>query len=276
MKSLGIARVKLQFLSFPDPIRPLDAQNVEQIKRIYRLEGCRQEQTEHYIPAIVNTESLAAATRQAKVSVYSLSSTISQLDFPEAPLHCAHGQHRIAAAIQFLPSDDQWWIVTLYSQDIKGDDVPQLRESFPNSKQYSDGEIFRQILRYQRLGQLEHEQHWWSMLSKSKSRDATQLFKHTQFVTVFNSMLDIAGLWPDIQLGTFNRLLTLGCDEEILRYMGHIQQFWLQLTDLKYIDYKTVQALKLRAPAIRRKIICTYTTTQWKDEYSVAPLISVI
>ena len=37
---------------------------------------------------------------------------------PDMQITCLHDQHHLTAAHQFLSSDDKWWIVSLYNDDM--------------------------------------------------------------------------------------------------------------------------------------------------------------
>ncbi|KAG0640520.1 hypothetical protein HOY80DRAFT_865849, partial [Tuber brumale] len=68
-----------------------------------------------------------------------------------------------------------------------------------------------------------------------------------------NSLLHSPGLWHSMQLGTLHRLLTMRCDEAVVRYLEHIGNIltyiWLDRRELiASTDCRTVGMLQLRAP----------------------------
>jgi hypothetical protein len=120
----GRARVPLEFLHFSEHSpRDLDQGNVERLMGVYRDEGVKRLQYEHYIPAVVGKDDLLSAVHLSGLSlVHLLNSSHGnppRLTFPEGfRLRCLHGKHRVEAAklSARLQGQDRWWTVTLYSE----------------------------------------------------------------------------------------------------------------------------------------------------------------
>jgi hypothetical protein len=101
-------------------------------------------------------------------------------------------------------------------------------ESYAHEQSYTDGTIFRNIRMYHQAGNQSEERKWWARLTDGKKKDLRQLILSDKYngvsceshqdasdsiIRVFDEMLDIAGLWPPIQLGTLHRLHGLRCRE---------------------------------------------------------------
>ncbi|CAG8981747.1 hypothetical protein HYALB_00013360 [Hymenoscyphus albidus] len=57
----GTARIAIKHLTFPYPSRQIDRKIIEQLLRDFKGEGCRPEEPDHRIPAIVDDSVLEAA-----------------------------------------------------------------------------------------------------------------------------------------------------------------------------------------------------------------------
>lgn len=117
----GTARVRLSQLLFLDPIRPIDIKIVKALKRDFKAEGCLQHEVDCSIPAIIDDVSLTSALATFNVSAGSFKATSTshpaKFELPSnLQLKCLHGQHRIIAATEYLPSGDRWWLVDIYGE----------------------------------------------------------------------------------------------------------------------------------------------------------------
>ena len=115
----GTARVQLASLAFRDRVSQIDSKNVDRLKRAFSLEGCLRLEPEHHIPAVVNDDTFQAVIDNAKVNPEQLkgawATRLVELSFPDSsPLECLHGQHRVAAAEQYLCASDRWWVVDFF------------------------------------------------------------------------------------------------------------------------------------------------------------------
>lgn len=116
---LGKARIGIYQLTFAlDGIyeaRPLDTKNVARLVKTFEMEGCSRLDPDHHVPALISRIALSNAFPRVN------SSGACKENFDDIPnivvdepLVCLHGQHRLAAAAQFLEPEDKWWIVDLY------------------------------------------------------------------------------------------------------------------------------------------------------------------
>ena len=116
-KARGTVRVRIDHLTFPNPIRCKGDKIIEQLERTFAAEGCLDEQ--HGVPAVIDDHILRAALNKTGLKVENLR-VISgrqppKLQFPEnTKLECLHGQHRVLAAKKYLPPAERWWTVDLY------------------------------------------------------------------------------------------------------------------------------------------------------------------
>ncbi|KAF1365194.1 hypothetical protein EJ07DRAFT_150725 [Lizonia empirigonia] len=131
--------------------------------------------------------------------------------------------------------------------------------SFSNEERPLDGEIFRNILLNRRRHDELSENQWWAYINSSKPRDLRQFLKTPSLTAAFESLVDMPGLWAKVQLGTLQRLLSLKCDEEMIRYLKHVKRVWDNITRcgdivLPYsvIDKITVEKLEGLCPRYSR------------------------
>lgn len=79
------------------------------------------------------------------------------------------------------------------------------------------------------------------------------MLKSWNLTDAFDSLLDMPGLWDRLQLGALHRLLALKCEEEMVLYLQHVRDTWLQIfegTDLDHsvVDSSTAKKLELLCP----------------------------
>jgi len=119
---LGFARVDLSQLSFKDSMRRDHREEshkaTARLLRVFRLEGCKRFELENFIDAVIPLQVFEEAIAPADASIFHDATNVRQLR-PRLPVECQNGLHRVAAAREYLPFNDRWWIVRLYSQEGK-------------------------------------------------------------------------------------------------------------------------------------------------------------
>jgi len=147
---LGVARIDLDQLAF-DVVSPNGHRNVSKkiqtkLINVFRLEGCRRMEHEHFIDALITRDMLGAALRCYGISIQSFqnSYTLSNGSLQHVlrlrlsgPLQCLSGLHRVAAAKCYLNKNDRWWIVRLYEKDCKSSTDRQYKALDNNNLQAS-------------------------------------------------------------------------------------------------------------------------------------------
>ena len=128
-KHIGVARVKLDVLEFPNS-RTLDPKNVERLKNLFRGQrGCKPDDLQNRIPAVIDEVTLSEALDVSGLSRGALLSPgpdHPRLDFPPGQrLECLRGQHRIKAARETFKSLDTYWTVDLFIAGLS----PAMRSS---------------------------------------------------------------------------------------------------------------------------------------------------
>ncbi|KAI9732138.1 MAG: hypothetical protein M1834_004234 [Cirrosporium novae-zelandiae] len=256
---LGYFKLEIQHLRFEDEgsrvgNRALDLKNVARLVRVFQLEGCLRTKEKNTVSALISIENYQSYIGDVDQRPQTPEKAI-RLAIPDGGvLTCLTGRHRIATAQQFLPANDQWWIVCLYNDILDGVSQAELRESYDNNRPYTDGEIFRNIRFHQKAGNTVAEGKWMARLTMSKLKDLRQLQRQEALIPLlraFDTLLDFPGLWPRLQLGTFHRLLTMHCPEELAHYLYHIENDWtLIIEDLAnyHIDFQTVEYLQGLSP----------------------------
>ncbi|KAI9799076.1 MAG: hypothetical protein M1833_004270 [Piccolia ochrophora] len=259
----GSAKVKLKHIHFEEDhvpgARQLDVKNVARLKKVFELEGCMRLDEEHHVPAVIEESVLSHALngRDSPTTLLGLTEP-PQLSFPaEIRLRCLHGKHRIHAAKEHLLPGDQWWVVDLYVADLPQGVESDLREEYSNARNFGDGDIFRNIRYHQMRNNAHGERKWRARLSESKRKDLKQFQKiatnKPALSQAFDALLPYVGLWSSLQLGTFHRILTLRCPEELANYLQHVHRIWREITLddpglQRFVDARTVDLLQLRSP----------------------------
>lgn len=115
----GTAKISIsQITVLPSVSQHISEKNVKRLCGIFEKEGCRRLDSDNYISAVVSTQHLHDALQVAGATAADLLSNqpshFPHLHFPTGSIKCLHGQHRLKAGEQFLPSIDQWWTVDLY------------------------------------------------------------------------------------------------------------------------------------------------------------------
>ena len=91
-----------------------------------------------------------------------------------------------------------------------------LREDYANSRNFCDGDIYRQIRYCQRTQNQLGEGRWFARLSEGKRKDLKQLQRREDLRSLslaLDKLLPYIGFWPGLQIGTFHRILNLKCSE---------------------------------------------------------------
>ncbi|KAK3167632.1 hypothetical protein OEA41_010759 [Lepraria neglecta] len=222
----------------------VDPKNVTRLTQIFELEGCHRLDLEHHVPAIIDDKVLQSNLRLSNITSLDLMQRIPpKLKLPaDFNLDCLHGKYRIAAAKSFLYlPDDKWWTVDLYSDRLSQTLRRDIREDYANSRNFCDGDIFRQI----RYCQLNHddagEGRWWARLSDSKRKDVKSLQRSKELKPL---ALALDELLP---------LLNVKCPEELRHYVHHIRDYWLRVLDKNHelkplVDFGTIRLLQIRNP----------------------------
>ncbi|KAI9736725.1 MAG: hypothetical protein M1834_000929 [Cirrosporium novae-zelandiae] len=261
-KWCGSAKVDLRFLAYTEAkhdARWIDEKNVERLIQIFHLEGCHRLDLENHVPVLISEEQLHQALSRAHLARQDL---LNLNEFPfitfedDIRLICIHGKHRLIAADKFLCPSEKWWVVDLYIDGLLPQTVRDIAEEYANSKNFCDGDIFRNIRHHQRNDNTAQATKWLARLSEGKRQDLKRLRKAddlTELRLAFDKLLPFTGLWPALQIGTFHRLLALKCPEELCHYLEAVFQTW----DIIFfhdeslrplLDAGTVSSLQMRWP----------------------------
>jgi Protein of unknown function (DUF3723) len=109
---MGSAKVQVSELA-PENGKDLRAQvdqkNVQRLVGIFKLIGCCDAEEKHRIPALVRKDELERVPATSKED----STQLPKLEFGHT-IPFLRGKHRLVAAAEYLPVNDQWWTVELY------------------------------------------------------------------------------------------------------------------------------------------------------------------
>ncbi|PTB43826.1 hypothetical protein M441DRAFT_133351 [Trichoderma asperellum CBS 433.97] len=149
----------------------------------------------------------------------------------------------------------------------------------PQSKKFSDGEIFQNVRHFVKQERYHIAQQWVNIVSGPKRRHLTFLFDRPLIMHALDRLLCLPGLWAGLQLGNWAKHLAAHVDELIINYLAHISDSYEKIfrghEDLKHLlDESTVKQIQNRAPrwssndrhyieeAFRQKIIFTDITSR--------------
>ncbi|KAL6722255.1 structural constituent of cuticle [Lecanora helva] len=294
----GSIKYPLHRLRFEDKNpRQLDASNVERLVRVFELEGCRRLDNSNHVPAVVSRDSLVticASVPGGETRLKSHDEEPPLLDTPTQLIYL-HGRHRLETAKRTLSANEKWWVIDLFAEDrLSLEEINAIRNEYLNARNWYDGDVFRQIRRCHRVGDGQGKMQWLSRLSAAKQRDMQILEKrrgiHDQaFAKSLDDLLDFPGLWPALQLGTFHRLLSLRCAEEMTRYLHCVWRTWNHVTQgdisiCSHLDASTVEILEGRCPAVptdrryieaQQSLLFTTVTDPHKRETLMARISSI-
>ncbi|OCT52720.1 hypothetical protein CLCR_09503 [Cladophialophora carrionii] len=254
---IGSARVRCASLVHAEsPEASLDSAKLKRLINIFALSGCQRLDENHRIRVLLTEDEHRKLTHI--ISPQSLSEpALPLIDLGDGRLTYLHGRHRLAACQSVMPPWDQWWGVDFYLRS-KISNRLQIEHlvHFDNTQPYNDGVIFREICAWSRDNS-ERRKLWLSRLAPnpSKLRDLQQLLRQprqSSLLEAFVSLFPLDGLWQDFRIGTFHRILTMHCTEELTHYLRHLRQTWIHLlggasTDA-YVDAATVRSLQGRSP----------------------------
>jgi hypothetical protein len=189
---------------------------------------------ENRIPAVISSEALAVALRNANVTAQELradsTSAIPHLQFLPRQLCGLHGQHRIAADSEILLPGYRCWAVNLYLDgtifpfryrerpnhaliDIGEDLKTTLINEYSDKKPPTDGEIYRKIRQYASDGNLHSELRWKARLNNNNRERFESLTKNTRLQQAFDSVLRIPGHRSSMRISMIGRVHAIRCDE---------------------------------------------------------------
>ena len=117
--------------------------------------------------------------------------------------------------------------------DLTSEGKQAIRVEYSNTLNFCDGDIFRHLRHCNLCNEFKNEQKWLVRLSESKRKDVKQLQKMAEkdeqmklFRDSLDKLIPITGLWPALKIGTFHRLLSLRCPEELCHYLLRIKNTW--------------------------------------------------
>ncbi|KAG0129958.1 hypothetical protein HOY82DRAFT_650608 [Tuber indicum] len=105
----GSARLSIISLRFPEGrLRAVDQRNIDRLVDIYRVQGCLWRDSEHRIPALINSGVLTAALEASGVLPQMLVASGDDppvLQFPDHSIECRHGRYHVLAATKYFEPD---------------------------------------------------------------------------------------------------------------------------------------------------------------------------
>lgn len=241
---------------------------------------------DNHIAGVVNESELAGVLHELGVSRSSFRQTIYSGVYPtvQRRIWCPADRHRVTAAVNLFGGDIRW-VVQLHcppdglSQATYDEFIRLLAERYSPRFCYSDGEIFRNIRRYQST-RPDLVDHWRARLSPSKQVSLNLLLSANNtaakrrknlsssgktVLQAFDALLVFPGLWEGLELGNLHKHLALHCTDELVRYLQHVHDTWDYITDTdpvvqRCVDINTarrLQSLAPRASTADRDLVCS-------------------
>ncbi|KAE8148510.1 hypothetical protein BDV25DRAFT_141744 [Aspergillus avenaceus] len=265
---LGVVKVhQLDQLKFDDlevyGTKSLDQKNITNLLHRFSREGCRRLDPLTWIHAEVSPDELHNLSGLNRLQALSPIHPVEIKLERDWQIRCLQGKHRVIAAKQWLDPSDLWWNVLLYdSTKLTASTRRQLREADSYSREFGDGEIFRNVRHYQLRRDDEAAGEWLARWTPTKCRDFSQIYKipsnmglqdsntYDRLRTELDALLEYPALWHSWHMGT--HLSSLRCPEELANYLHHIRDIWDRITchQPKLIEQETVEILQGRCPYI--------------------------
>ncbi|KAJ5249293.1 hypothetical protein N7468_000744 [Penicillium chermesinum] len=250
----GSAVIPFRNLSLGDEHR--NKTNISRLTKIFELEGCANLDPENRIAAVIPSDVLNEVLQKQNISNSSLMDPgqFPCLDLGDKTIDIIYGRHRLIAGFEFGLHK---WLVDLYLDTLSHDSRIGLKEGFPNSLEYTDGEIYRNI----RLNQLQNnklqEQKWWSRLrSDGRRTNFRRLQKHKDFLRGFDLLLPFVGFWRPLRSSHIERMLAFRYPQMIYQYVWSIHVRWSAVfsSDNQYLlDADSIGLLEGLCPHISLK-----------------------
>ncbi|KJZ68200.1 hypothetical protein HIM_12406 [Hirsutella minnesotensis 3608] len=237
---------------------------------------CMPQKAEYHIPAIISRESL-------REDWFEDVNGVLQFNPPNGfQLECLRGQHRVRAA-QSLSYGPDRWLVDFYDSVISEDTKTDLIENYDGEMPPDDGEFYYKVRLY--MGVFDPakadgvlEKRWrarWNSLPKKRTKDERNqdhlehLLGHHMYVAALDQLQHLPVLYSGLWLGSIGRMISLGCDEELLSELRALRSWWYGVfegneCDMGNLDRRTLETLQRTAPGVceeqKRRLLSHVTT----------------
>ncbi|CAM1508792.1 Fc.00g056400.m01.CDS01 [Cosmosporella sp. VM-42] len=261
-KYQGFVKVKIEDLVFaPDDTScdcNVNSEKVAQLGRIFETEGCNRTDPQNFILGEITQNVLQEAMELSNLTTENLRDRGEPCMLylpPHAFIRCANGRSR-AKAILDIGRFGRWWTIELYGE-LNRETFDTIAENYVNEGKFSHGHICERIVHH-RAKDPVGEKRWWARLSKSKANILRRILKHPSLAPPILGIIQlIPGMRDGMEIGTWHKIISGKCDEEIVRYLEHILDIWTALMGskeaLQYVDPEDVWEFQLRVPGISRK-----------------------
>lgn len=92
--------------------------------------------------------------------------------------------------------------------------VQQIREEHSNAQPYCDGDIYRNVRHYERLGDVDSELKWRGRFSKGVHNELARMEKDFKRIRrALDKLIPFSGMWQALKLSYLGRWLSLKCPE---------------------------------------------------------------
>ena len=116
---LGVAIIDLSCLNFnhraSNERRPPSIANIDRIVEIFNIEGCKREEHDHFVRALVDKKQLEATLAEKRQILPLQPQRVEEIPHLNIVVDCLDGYHRIEAGKRYLSENDRWWVVRLFS-----------------------------------------------------------------------------------------------------------------------------------------------------------------
>ncbi|KAI9743715.1 MAG: hypothetical protein M1818_003031 [Claussenomyces sp. TS43310] len=112
---IATVKIAIKYLDYSHCGRQYDPAISQRLQSVFASEGCLRFTDTNYVPVLVTSDQLQSILRSSDTSLEALQTeTLPEITLVIRKLRCLHSQHRLAAALDFLPVSEQWWIANLY------------------------------------------------------------------------------------------------------------------------------------------------------------------
>ncbi|CAN9292934.1 unnamed protein product [Alternaria alternata] len=215
--------------------------------------GCCTSDLEHNLPALITSAEYWDCLAGAGVSPNALYAVgkAPRLALPSGvELLCVHGRFRLDAAKRDgSQSQEDWWLVDLYSSDAPTATLAQIRQFYRRHAPLCDGEKFLHIRFYERQKDCAVASRWTRLLG-AKAKTLRQVVRSEWLRDCLEKLEPFRSLWMGFQLGSFPLILSWRCRQEVEYYLSQMYEIWYAITsgDAHLCDEYTVEKLGGLAP----------------------------
>lgn len=263
IRLVGIVEVALDRLRILElGQRIYDPDRYDYLASVFGGHQIDSDRTNNQIDGIILEESLQEVLLGLRLPEERLQATLSDGPYPQVYNHDVYyiqGRHHIEAAKR--SGDVLTWVVRLHVTDswpnfIHNETgfIQSQTDWYSHEKEWSDGDIYVKLRESQVSCDEDIERQFNVRLGPMKRKSMADIEARPEIQTALDRFKDFPGLLQGLRLGMMYKYLSWHhLDAEVTKYMRHIEQVYVALTDgVEYVqrsmDINTIRTLEGRLP----------------------------